>query len=93
MSLDIPAELQIEIDRYAQDEHISPETATVQLIQRGLAANMAKAPLPQISQAEIEELKARIPLLAYFANLPDNVVESLEQTSQEIRSETLASRG
>jgi hypothetical protein len=93
MSFDIPAELQIEIDRYAQDEHISPETATVRLIQQALSANVAKPPLPRITDAEIEALKARIPLLAYFASLPDNLVESLERTSQEIRAEALASRG
>jgi hypothetical protein len=37
MSVDIPAEIQHDIQRYAQQEHITPEEAVLRLIETGLA--------------------------------------------------------
>ena len=93
MSFDIPAELQLEIDRYAQDEQISPETATVRLIQQALSAKVVKDMPPQITDADLEVLKQRIPLLAHFARLDANTLTDRESYYEQLRSEQLIPRG
>lgn len=93
MIFEFPASLEREIEQYAAIEHISPSEAAVKLIQDGLRTKKRKPVKHEITEADLETLRKNIPMFAFLENLPDSVVEGMEETSNEIRAERFTPRG
>jgi hypothetical protein len=86
MSFDLPANVERELQAYAQAEHISPAEAAVKLIRNGLKSTKRKAAI-EVTQTEIETLRQNVPIFAFLEQLPDNVIDGMEAASKHIRAE------
>lgn len=93
MSFDFPANIQQDIQQYAQEERISSEEALLKLVQTGLKATKRKAVKNEITEANLRTLRENVPIFAFLENLPDGVVDAMEETSKQIRTERFVPRG
>ena len=92
MSFELPANVERDLEKYAQAEHISPAEAAVKFIQSGLKSSKRKA-AHKVTEADLETLRQNVPIFAFLENLPDDVIDGLEATSKQIRAERLTPRG
>lgn len=92
MSFELPANLERELERYAQAEHMSPAEAAAKLIQSGLRASNRKAS-HEVDEADLEILRQNVPFFAFLEGLPDDVIDGIEAASEQIRSERFTPRG
>lgn len=92
MSLNLPAKVEQDIQRYAQIEKISTDAAAIKLIQVGLKAAKRKTIPQTLTEAQLEQLKAS-PTAAFFGELSDQVLEQMERASKQIHAERFTSRG
>lgn len=92
MSLELPASVERELERYALERKITPTQAALSFIRSGLQASRMSAERP-LSEQEIEELRQNVPFFAFLDALPDEVIDEMERSSQELRSERFIPRG
>ncbi|CAN5688906.1 hypothetical protein BH11ARM2_BH11ARM2_10020 [soil metagenome] len=89
MSYRFPASLELEIERYAQSEHLTPDEAATRLIQEALKAKSEG----EITDKEWERLREIDPAFAFFESLPATTVDTIEESYKRIRNERIVPRG
>jgi len=92
MSFDLPINVERDLERYAQAEHITPAEAVVKFVQSGLKSSKRKAKR-QITEADLETLRQNLPIFAFMEKLPDDVVEGMQAASRQFRAERFTPRG
>jgi hypothetical protein len=92
MSFDLPANIERDLERYAQAEQITPAEAVVKFVQSGLKAKRRKAGRSELTEAELDQLR-KSPTAQFFGALPTHVVDEMEKASKEIRAERFVPRG
>lgn len=85
MSFDLPTELERDLERYAQAEHITPAEAVVKFVQSGLKRS-------QSEQIDWERYQQLVPGVALFQSLAEGALEDMVESSNGIRSEKLIPR-
>jgi len=93
MSFDFPASVERDIERYAQDEHISSAEAVVQLVRDALKAKKRNAANRKFTEADLETLRRNVPIFAFLEKLPDGVLDGIQAATNEIRAEGFTPRG
>jgi|GEM_PF-1649007 len=84
MSFDLPADLERDLELYAEAEHISPAEAVVRFVEAGLNAWKRKAKSNPLT-AEEWELLRKDPLVAFFERLPERTIDQMEAVYKENR--------
>jgi len=88
MSFDLPINVEGDLERYVQDEHIASAEVVVKLVQSG----KRKAKI-QITEADLETLRQNLPIFAFMEKLPDEVIQGMQAASKEFRAERFPPRG
>jgi hypothetical protein len=89
MSFDLPAGLEVELERYAKSEHISTGEAVVRLIADALRARNHETVAESTEWSTFRQL---VPGVELFQRLPEGTVEAIAKTSRRIRAEKLTPR-
>jgi len=92
MSINFPANVEREIERYAQAQHMSTDEAAVKLVRDALKAKRRKGYAGEIPHAEWQKLVQADPAFEFFAELPDNVIDDIADASSQTRAERFKSR-
>jgi len=92
MSIDLPASIERDLERYAKAEYMSAAEAAVKFIRSGLKASKRKSATSALTEAQMEQLKAS-PTAAFFGALPDHVLDQMEKASKQIHAERFTPRG
>ena len=87
MSFDFPAGLERDIERYAHAERISPKEAVVKLVQDALQAHQGNPTASELTAAERQSLQEADPGFAFFAKIPDSVIDNIAEASRQTRAE------
>jgi hypothetical protein len=90
--LNLSADVERELERYAQAEHVTPAQAAEKFIQSGLKASKRKTAPKGLSEADWELLR-QDPTVAFFERLPEPVFEQMEAASKQIHAERFKPRG
>jgi hypothetical protein len=92
MSFDLPASVELQLELYAQAEHITPVEAALRFIRNGLDAKGVMALPSELTETQMEQLRSS-PTAIFFGGLSDHTLEQMEQASTQIHSERFTSRG
>ena len=92
MILELPASIERDLERYAEAEQISATEAAAKLLKGALKAEKRKASKGELTAEEWRQLRA-IPTFAFFENLPESVINSMEAASKQTRAERFTPRG
>jgi len=87
MSFDLPANIEREVELYAESESISPAEAAIQLVQAGLQTAQEKGRTTLISDEEVAAFERAFPGLKYMDDVTDEewdrVLERAKRMSME----------
>jgi hypothetical protein len=93
MSFEFPANLERDIQRFAQAEHISPTDAAVRLIQDGLKAKKRRTVNEVlVTDEQIRQLKALDPLFGLLEDVPKEQIDRMAASIQRMKRERFPSR-
>jgi hypothetical protein len=92
MSFDLPPSVESDLQAYAQAEHISPAEAVVKFVQSGLKARRRKSAKGELTAEEWLKVKEADPGFAFFAKLPDSVIDRIAEASKQTRGERFTPR-
>jgi uncharacterized protein (DUF433 family) len=88
MSLDLPASVELELQQYAESEHISPLDAAVHLIQKGLKSSKRKArAVAPLTDDEIRQLDSLGKTFGLLADHSDEVIDRMAATINRMKQE------
>jgi len=93
MSLDLPINIERDLEEYAQSEHISPAEAAVKFIQSGLKASrrkMAKENL--VTDEQIQQLKALDGTFGLLEDVPEEQIDRMAATIRRMKRERFPAR-
>jgi hypothetical protein len=91
MSFDFPANIERDIREYAQAERISSEEATLKIVKAGLKA-IRRAAKGELTAEEWQKVQEADPGFAFFAKLPDSVIDRIAEASKQTRAERFTPR-
>jgi len=91
MSIDLPASVKRDLERYAEAERITPTEAATNLLQNALKAKKRQASKGEITEEEWQQLRT-IPMFAFLERLPESAIDSIEAASRQTRAERFKSR-
>jgi hypothetical protein len=91
MSIDLPANLEFEIQQYALSKHISASEAAVTLLSEALKSKK-RTRKPKPTDAEWDRFRDIVPGVAFFETLPEGVLDDIARASKRARSEKLTGR-
>ncbi len=92
MSYEFPASIEREVERYAEEAHLSPAAVAVQLVLSGLEKAHKPEATGELSKEEWERLRANPPF-ALIQSIPDSVIDIVETNVRERRGEADPPRG
>lgn len=94
MSFDLPANIERDLERYAQAEHISPSEAAVKFIPSGLKSSKRKAARTDVvSDAYVEAYYDAFPGFKTFADLTNEQWDGVLKNAQGMTKQGLATTG
>jgi len=87
MSFDLPASVERDLERYAQDEHITPAEAVAKLVQNALKDRESKPqPIATGPLTEEEWAKLRVdPTFIFFSRFSESEIDEMEAASRDLR--------
>jgi hypothetical protein len=92
MNFSFPANVEREIQSYAQAERLTPDEAALKLMQEALKAKKRKESPGALTEAEWNKVREADPGFSFFEGLPDDVIDSIAAASKQARSERFKSR-
>ena len=92
MSYNFPATVQHGIQQYAKAEHITVDQAALEIVQAGLQSVGRKSSKGELTELEWQKVKEADPAFAFFSELPESVIDSIEAASKQTRAEKPKSR-
>ncbi|RYG99233.1 MAG: hypothetical protein EON58_04670 [Alphaproteobacteria bacterium] len=92
MSLDLPINVERDIERYAQAEHLTPTEAAVKLIQSGLKANRRTLSADLVTDEQIRQLKALDSSFGLLEDVSEESIDRMAATIQGMKQEGFTAR-
>jgi len=94
MSIDLPADVQTDLERYAAAEHLSLVEAAVRLIQSGLKSKRRKkATDVYVTDEQISQLKALNGSFGLLEDVPEEQIDAMSRTIKRMKREGFPKRG
>jgi hypothetical protein len=88
MSFDLPARVERDLERYAQDEHISTAEAAIKLIRDGLKARDRGAKIvAPITDDELKQFEEAFPTLGLLDDVTDEQWNRILKTKQRLNKQ------
>lgn len=93
MSFELPANVERELERYAQSEHISKAEAAVKLIQSGLRVTRHESSADSITDTEVAAFEKAFPGLKQLDDVTDEQWDKVLKSTRRMSREGLSTRG
>jgi hypothetical protein len=93
MSFNFPANIQQDIQQYAQAEHISPDAAATKLVQLGLKTIRRKTKgIDLVTDEQISRLKALDSSFGLLEDVPEENIDRMSATIRRMKREGFGAR-
>jgi hypothetical protein len=93
MSFELPLDVQLELERYAQARHITPGEAATRIISGALKAKTRRSGGNTHEEVDWIKYQQLVPGYDLFQQLPEGTVEEMARNSRRIRAEKMTPRG
>lgn len=92
MSFDLPISVERDVERYALSQHITPAEAAIKLIQSGLKMSQRKAEENLVTDEQVRQLKALDSSFGLLEDVPEEKIDRMAATIQQMKLEGFPSR-